>query len=99
MQVQERINKMVDGDIKEIEYGLKSDIPILVINAIMCGINNHAFYNGFNEDLKKKKFYNDSVISIPFSCVYDSALDILGIEKYNGNDETVRFFIEKGSYF
>lgn len=96
--MQDVIDRIVKGDIIEIENGLNSDNPFLISNSIMSIINNKIQSNDFNEIIAKKNCYDDVVAGIRLSTIYDVALDLLGIEKYNGDESAVEFFIKRGAF-
>lgn len=99
MTLEETINLIKDGDEKSIEYGLSTDNAFLIINSIMSVINHGIRTKEIINMIEEKKCYDETVAGIEMRNVYDSALDILGIEKYKGDNPCVLSFIRSGKYY
>ena len=89
----EQIKKMLGGDVSEILNGIVSDIPILVMNAIIGGAENRVKDRRFIDSLKEQKSNDIELLHIRIGDVAIAALDVLGIEKYTGDDQAVKDII------
>lgn len=91
---QQIIEKMKFGDVDIIEQNIESDVPILVLNAIIFGtqkrIKSEAFISGLksaveNHEILMGKKINDFAIA---------ALHILNEKKYVGSNEVINELIK-----
>lgn len=89
------INQIVSGNEKAIIAGIRSDSPIIALNAIMsgtrCGIANSDFVDGVR-DISTKS--SDVIMDIPLRKFAIAALHILENKKYSGDDTIIKALIE-----
>ena len=89
IELQKMVDNMVSGDVNSILYGICSENKFLIINAILQGYNHNVSENLFVVNLMKHKTNNQSILNVPIKSLALAVLDLIGIEKYNGNDEYV----------
>lgn len=88
------INAMYNGDRETILKGISSKTQIMVANAIIAGTQQGITDTVFVDELKKLVSNTEIILmGIPISDIAIAALDILGITKYNGDDEYIHSLI------
>ena len=68
---------------------IKSGKPILVMQAILTGIEAKITDEAFIEEIKKNKENETRLLNIPIGYVATAALDVLGKETYMGSNEYI----------
>ena len=85
----EQIKRMLDGNLEEIRKGMISDIPIIVMNAIVGGAENRITDPQYIKELVKQKENETELLHVRIGDVATAALDVLGVEHYNGDKNTI----------
>lgn len=89
-----KIEAMYKGDKETILKGISSKTQIMVANAVIAGTQQGITDTVFVDELKKLVSNTEIILmGIPISNIAIAALDILGITKYNGNDEYIESLI------
>lgn len=98
--IQNKIDLMYSGDTEEIVSNVNSDIPILVANAIIAGTKKCLKNSVFLDAIQNKVTNSDiTFFGMPLSDIAIASLDILGINKYKGNDDNILKLIHSGFNF
>lgn len=80
----------MENDIDAILYGAKSSLPILNMNSVLFGARYKITSPEFVDVLKLKlKKSEAKFFGMPFADIVTAALDVLGVEKYYGDDEFI----------
>lgn len=86
----EIIDMMRARNVDAIIFGAESDSPILNLNAVIFGTQNKVLSDKYIALLKEKLIKSDTAFfGMPLSKIVTAALDVLGVEKYSGNDASV----------
>lgn len=89
-----KIDTMYKGDEETIIKGISSESQIIVANAVIAGTQQGITDTTFVDELKKLVNNTEIVLlGVPISSIATAALDILGITKYEGNDEYIHSLI------
>lgn len=91
----EIIELMSENNAEAIIFGAKSDLPVLNLNAVIfCAKYNVKLENFIF--MLKNSFINSDItfFGMPFSKIAIAALDVLGVEKYSGDDSLVKQLID-----
>lgn len=88
------IEMMKDKNSDAIMYGATSSMPILQLNAVIYGTKNKLRYPEFVSFLNNNENNEIYFLGVSLSKIIMASLDVLGIKKYNGNDEEVKKIIE-----
>nr|WP_288555615.1 hypothetical protein [uncultured Mediterraneibacter sp.] len=80
---------MSNNFIERIIEDTKSDTPGVVIQAILSGIDKRITDERFINAVKEHKDDKICLLNVPINYVARAALDILGAEKYNGNNACI----------
>ncbi len=94
--INDEIKSMYDGDYEAIIAGIQSETPILVMNAIIAGVQHNVQDKKYVEGLRKEKENDIELLNVQIKDVAIAGLDILGIEKYMGNDVRIKKYISTG---
>ncbi len=78
---------------KKIINDIQSNIPAVVMQAIISGIDNRVTDESFIDAIKKHKDDETCLLNVPISYVAKAALDVLGAETYNGKNEQIKNMI------
>ena len=68
---------------------IKSGKPILVMQAILAGIEEEITDDSFVEELVNNKDNETRLLNVPIGYVATAALDVLGKETYRGSNEYI----------
>lgn len=74
---------------------MKSNNPIFVMQAILQGIDENITDESFVEEIRQYKNNEICLLNVPIGYVATAALDVLGSEKYNGNNEYILEMIKE----
>lgn len=77
-----------DRVIKSIDK-IKSGKPILVMQAILLGIEKKITDKSFIQEIKKYKDDETQLLNVPLGYVATAALDVLEEEAYSGDNEYI----------
>lgn len=89
-----KINVMHKGDRNAVIDGISSKNPIVVANAIIAGAQQNIKDSKFILELKNLVDSTDIVLmGLPVSFIAIAALDILDVEKYQGDDDYIQSLI------
>jgi len=89
------INSMHEGKKESILSGISSDIPIVVLNAILAGTRISLHDKGFLDGVRAaEKNHVDTMLGIPLSKFATASLHLLGIKEYTGTDSVIKKMIE-----
>lgn len=98
--INEVIEMMKENNLDAIIFGAESDLPILNLNAVIFGTQNRISSEKYISLLKDKFLKSDiSFFGMPFSKIVTAALDVLGVEKYAGNDDSIIRLINSNFIF
>lgn len=92
--IQAEIDKMHNGSIESIMKGISSDIPIVILNAIIAGTRLELKNIVFTEGINKTKRSAEVLLGVPIRNFAIASLDVLGIEKYLGDDIRIKELID-----
>ena len=88
------IDTMYKGDRETLLKGISSKVQIIVANAVIAGTQQGLTDTVFVDELKKLVSNTEIILmGIPISNIAVAALDILGIIKYDGDDEYIQNLI------
>lgn len=73
----------------EVINKIKSGKPILVMQAILTGIEAEITDKTFIEEIEKNKENETRLLNVPIGYVATAALDVLGNETYMGSNEYI----------
>lgn len=86
----EVIKLMEENNIEAIIFGAESDLPILNLNSVIFGAKYKVSSEKFISLLKEKLIKSEaSFFGMSLSKIVTAALDVLGVEKYSGNDISI----------
>ena len=89
------IDSMVSGNAEAIIIGIQSEIPILIMNAILQGAKHCITDSSFIRALQEKHVNSDVVLlGVRIGSCAIAALDYLNIKKYKGDDQFITGLIE-----
>ncbi len=91
---QDKIDLIISKDKNAIISGISSDVPIVQINAVIAGAQMHLKENTYIDGLKRLKGSMITFFGMPMSAFVTAALDVLGVEAYNGDDEFIKRLID-----
>lgn len=92
--VQYIIDRMKEGHIEAVLYGIKSDVPILNFNAVAYGAKYQCHEKEFIDALKNKFINSDiTFFGMEMKSFVIAALDVLNVQKYTGNDTFIKQLI------
>ncbi len=94
---QEFINDIHKGIEKNVGLALEQDGAIFKVNGIFSAVNHKIKSQNIVDKIKELKSDNTVISGYFVSDFAVAALDVLGIEKYNGNVEKIKDLI--GSKF
>lgn len=80
---------MSNNFIERIIEDIKSDTPGRVMQAILSGIEKKITDERFIDAVKEHKNDEICLLNVPIGYVAKAALDVLGVEKYNGKNEYI----------
>lgn len=80
---------MSDNFVERIIEDTKSNIPGRVMQAILIGAEKKITDERFVNAVKGHKNDEICLLNVPISYVAKAALDVLGVEKYNGKNEYI----------
>lgn len=96
----EIIKLMEANNIEAIIFGAKSDLPILNLNAVLYGAKYKVSSEKFISLLKEKLIKSEaSFFGVPLSSYIVAALDVLGVEKYSGDDNLIIRLVDSNFNF
>ena len=84
-----RSRNMNNNFIERIIEDAKSDTPGIAMQAILSGIDKRITDERFINAVKGHKDDKICLLNVPMNYVVRAALDILGAEKYNGNNACI----------
>ncbi len=80
---------MSNDFLEKIVNDMKSDTPGVVMQAMLSGTDKRIADERFISEVKKHKNDNTCLLNVPIGYVAKAALDVLGVEKYAGNNEYI----------
>lgn len=86
---------MNDNNFIEIINKMRSNKPIFVIQALLQGIDENITDESFIEEIIQYKNNEICLLNVPIGYVATAALDVLGSEKYIGNNEYILKMIKE----
>lgn len=93
-QVQKMIDAMHNGNVEMITQCIKSQTPVLAVNAIIAGgrigLHDVEYING----LKVAEKSTETLLGIPIQKLAVAALHLSGEKKYDGNDKQIKNLIK-----
>lgn len=92
--IQAQIDSMHDGNVHNIESGISSGKPILIINAIISGVKHTVKTKQYIDCLKMCKNDTRVLLGQSISSLAYAGLDILNIEQYTGEDQRTKDLID-----
>ena len=84
------------GNREEIIAGIHSETPIIVMNAVIAGVRQGVRDEKYIEGLRKAAENEITLLHISIKDVAIAGLDVLGIEKYEGDDSRIKEYIAWG---
>ena len=95
IEIKTLVDKMSQNDSAAILYGAKSDSPILNLNAVLFGAKFGYKSQEYIDILKTKLRASEaSFMGTPLKIYVDAALDVIGAQKYNGDDADIQRLID-----
>lgn len=89
------IDEMRNNNLEAIIYGIQSEVPILNLNAIIFGtkfnVTNLEFINRIKDELVNSKV---TLFGVELNNYAIASLHLLGVKKYEGNNETIKRIIK-----
>lgn len=92
--VQINVDNMHNGSISTIMNGITSDSPFELLNAIIAGTKLGLRGKEFIEGLKKAQQNEEVLMGIPIKEFAIASLEVLGIQKYLGDNERIKEMIQ-----
>ncbi|WP_288952348.1 hypothetical protein [uncultured Catenibacterium sp.] len=86
---------MNDNNFIEIINKMRSNKPIFVMQALLQGIDENITDESFIEEIIQYKNNEICLLNVPIGYVATAALDVLGSEKYIGNNEYILKMIKE----
>lgn len=86
---------MNDNNFIETINKMRSNKPIFVMQALLQGIDENITDESFIEEIRQYKNNEICLLNVPIGYVATAALDVLGSEKYIGNNEYIPEYILK----
>ena len=83
--------------VDEIRNGIKSQLPIVVMNAIITGAENRIRDEQFIDGLRRQTENDTLLLNLRIGDFAIAALDVLGVEEYSGSNKTILELI-KGQF-
>ena len=80
---------MNDNSFIETINKMRSNKPIFVMQALLQGIDENITDESFIEEIRQHKNNEICLLNVPIGYVATAALDVLGSEKYIGNNEYI----------
>ena len=93
-KIQKLIDQMHAGNTNTIINNIFSDIPIIVMNAIMAGTKVGLTDPLFLEGVRNAEKNDAVLLGVPISKVATASLHLLTDKKYSGDDIFIRKLIE-----
>lgn len=91
--MQEQVNRMYQGSREDTLNGIKSNSTYLVANAILAGMILHERSPEFIQGLLTAKSNPDAIMGWSIEDGARAALDVCGVEKYQGNSDHAKQLI------
>lgn len=91
---QRKIDDMRNGNIIEIKNCITSDVPILIMNSILCGAKIGLNDTDYIKGVDKARSNKNVLMGIEIGTVAEAAFCFLTKTKYNGNNDTVKKLIK-----
>lgn len=92
--VQKLIDDMHGGNTDAIINNISSEVPFVVLHAIMSGTKSGLKEPAFLEGVRSAEASDASLLGIPVSKVATASLHLLDVKKYDGSDIVVKQLIE-----
>ena len=86
---------MNDNSFIETINKMRSDKPIFVMQALLQRIDENITDESFIEEIRQYKNNEICLLNVPIGYVATAALDVLGSEKYIGNNEYILKMIKE----
>lgn len=86
---------MNDNSFIETINKMRSNKPIFVMQALLQGIDENITDESFIKEIKQYKNNEICLLNVPIGYVATAALDVLGSEKYIGNNEYILKMIKE----
>ena len=86
---------MNDNNFIENINKMRSNKPIFVMQALLQGIDENITDESFIEEIRQYKNNEICLLNVPIGYVATAALDVLGSEKYIGNNEYILKMIKE----
>jgi hypothetical protein len=93
------IDAMYSGDKEMILESIRSETPILILNAIISGTQQKIRDEKYIDGLRMATLNNIALLNVKISELAVAALDVLGIEEYHGDDQRITSYIESAFNF
>lgn len=90
-----RLKGMNDNNFIETINKMRSNKPIFVMQALLQGIDENITDESFIEEIRQYKNNEICLLNVPIGYVATAALDVLGSEKYIGNNEYILKMIKE----
>lgn len=74
---------------------MRSNKPIFVMQALLQGIDENITDESFIEEIRQYKNNEICLLNVPIGYVATATLDVLGSEKYIGNNEYILKMIKE----
>lgn len=96
---QQAIDNMYKGDIEAIKENITSDVPILVMNAIISGVKIGLKDEKYIEKLEMNRLNKSVLMGVCLGSVAQAAVCILTGKPYLGNDSSIKSLIKSNFEF
>lgn len=96
---QQAIDNMYKGDIEAIKENITSDVPILVMNAIISGVKIGLKDEKYIEKLEMNCLNKSVLMGVCLGSVAQAAVCILTGKPYLGNDSSIKSLIKSNFEF
>lgn len=92
--IQQRVDNMHNGSVDEIMNGIRSGCLFESFNAVIAGTRIRLLDKEFVDYVKVATKAENTLMGIPLSDLATASLEILGIQKYSGNDQRIKELIQ-----
>lgn len=96
---QQAIDNMYKGDIEAIKENITSDVPILVMNAIISGVKIGLKDEKYIEKFEMNRLNKSVLMGVCLGSVAQAAVCILTGKPYLGNDSSIKSLIKSNFEF
>lgn len=92
----DNVERMYAGDVNAILDGFINGGTFNVVNAIICSAKHRVSNNAVVTQIEKHRQNDTLVMGLPISAFANAALEVIGTQKYTGDDTFTLKLISSG---